>query len=269
MVKDFQRLNQNISAKVGQLRIAQRVNRSVCHVKRCIRKLKKLGLLSASRPDIYSCNEYVCMDSPDDLYIPIYQDLIANTEYKYNDKYAYCYLYNKKINSNVNVADELKKGKSLEELQYINFSMHEIADFLKVTMQTARNVIKSMVKNGLIEDIQNGYKKGNYNIKLKSIYELLQSDDGGASDKYNDMLDLSDTVEYIDNSNAVKPVTRAVIPTIKDISNTVSNVVQTTVDSVKNTVKNKFIPYSDNAIADFINQIKENNNAPVFIQDLE
>ena len=145
MVKDFQRLNKNISAKVGQMRIAQRVNRSVCHVKRCIRKLKKLGLLSASRPDIYSCNEYVCMDSPDDLYIPIYQDLIANTDYNYNDKYAYCYLYNKKINSNVNVADELLKGKSLEELQYINFNMNEIAEFFKVTMQTARNIIKSMV----------------------------------------------------------------------------------------------------------------------------
>lgn len=265
IINDMQRMNGQ--ATIRQSVLADKLNKGIDLIRKIIKKLVAVGLVSVSRADMYAPNTYICkdIDNESNMYIPLYKSLLSNSDYTLKEKVTYCYLMNIFNNLNTDLKTELLNGKSIEDLQYFNVATKDISDFYNCSVRHARRIINNLIDKGLIEDIKRGFKKGINKIVLKSKYLLGITEDKTPQSYYDNMYD--DTITI--NNNAVKPVTRAVIPTIKDISNTVSNVVQTTVDSVKATVKNKFIPYSDNAIADFINQIKENNNAPVFIQDLE
>lgn len=105
IINDIQRVekhyNDVIGAKIKQSTIAKKINKSIIQVKRIIKKLVSVGLLTVTREDAYGCNTYICKDlgKENNMYIPYFKGLLEMHEYTDKEKVTYCMLLSKVTHS--------------------------------------------------------------------------------------------------------------------------------------------------------------------------
>lgn len=229
-------------ARVKQTTISKKLGMSRIHINHIIHKLSRLNLIEI---EYYNgMNTYYIKQFEKDFYIRYPKELLTIGYLSPVVKLTYCIMYDKMYNH----ISKCKKNNTKYD-GYFHMAESELSEMLHITDRQTRNIIKKMVKHGLLSVMKRGNKNyysmlppANIKTDIEIYLESKQKIINTVNTTVNAIADTVNTVvEKVDNklNEAVNSIADKTTNTINTAVNTANEKLESLKDTIHN-AKEKF-----------------------------